>query len=115
MAYVEARAGGQKGIEDVVDVMFNRMDSKHFPNKICANLHKKGQYPWVKNGMPRVNQEHYRFVKTVVEKRYAERRNGTWRDGTNGALFFNNHGKKPVKKAKMVIKRKGHYFFSIKT
>ena len=113
MAYMEAKSGGKVGIKDVVDVMFNRVDSKHFPDGICSNLYKRGQYPWAGKITPNRKTAHYKEVSKIVDEVYAKRKLGSWKDGTNGSLFFNNHGKKKNKKVKLVMTRKGHYFFKM--
>ena len=48
MAYYEARGEGVHGIKAVTDVMFNRMKSNEFPDGVCANFIKKGQYSTAK-------------------------------------------------------------------
>ena len=113
MAYMENKSGGKTGIKDVVDVMFNRVDSKHFPSGICSNLYMKGQYPWAGKIIPNRKTTTYKEVEKIVEEEYAKRKLGAWRDGTDGSLFFNNHGKKPTKKVKRVMTRKGHHFFKL--
>lgn len=110
MAYVEARAGGYSGIKDVVDVMFNRVKHHKFPSTICSNLYMKGQYPWVKQGMPNRNTKSYKKVSVIVEEIYVKKKIGILKDGTNGALYFNNK-KFSNKKLKFLFKREGHYFY----
>lgn len=108
---MEAKGSGYAGIKDVVDVMFNRVHHDKFPSTICSNLHKRGQYPWVKQGMPNRNSATYKEVLNIVEEIYVKKLLGSWTDGTGGATFFNNHGGRPTPKARLVMKRKGHYFF----
>lgn len=114
MAYMETKSSPKKGIEDVIDVMFNRVQSKHFPNTICGNLYKKGQYPWVKNGVKNYNHSLYKKVKSITHKRYDLFISKKWVDNTNGALFFNYNKRKPSSKSYYMFKRHGHYFYGLK-
>ena len=53
----------------------------------------------------------YLDKKMASQKKYAKFKLGTWKDGTNGAMYFNNRPGKPYPKAKFLFKRNGHYFY----
>lgn len=113
MVYFEARGESSSGKEAVVDVMFNRVKHKEFPNTICANLHPS-QYQWVKNN-PRVKDNKlYSKIYKHVEKEYWEFILGTSRDSTRGSIFFSSNGKKPARRAYPTLKVGNHQFYGLK-
>lgn len=113
MAYIEARGLGSQGIKDVVDVMFNRMNHPKFPNTVCGNIAKKGQYPWYKSKF--VVKEHslYKEIRAVTAAYYDSYKLNKWRDGTRGAIFFNSDRRRPHPRAKMLFVRNKHYFYKL--
>ena len=115
MAYMEAKTSMNyttQGVKDVVDVMFVRLNSKHFPSSVCQNVYAKGQYPWAKSGVKNKDKVLYARIEKFARTEYAKKTMGQWQDGTRGAMFFNNHCGKPAKGTKFLFKRHGHCFFN---
>ena len=110
MAYVEANTSFPRGVNDVIDVMFNRVKSNKFPNTICKNLYKRGQYPWANKPIKVTNKALYKQIENYSKFKYSAFKSGTWKDGTKGALYFNSR-KFNSKKLKFLFKREGHYFY----
>lgn len=111
MAYVEARGINKQAVKDVTDVMFNRIKHHKFPDSVCKNINKKGQYTWAAKGSKVKDIQTYKAIYKQVDSEYAKFKLGTWKDGTNGAMYFNNRPGKPYPKAKFLFKRNGHYFY----
>lgn len=66
MAYYEARGEGAHGIKVVTDVMFNRMNSNQFPDGVCANFRKHGQYSTAKMAGGRKDKELYKKISFTI-------------------------------------------------
>lgn len=111
MAYYEARGEGTHGIKVVTDVMFNRMKSNEFPDGVCANFIKKGQYSTAKMAGGKKDQELYKKISEQVESEYAKYRLGDWQDSTSGSLYFNSNGLRPSNKVKFKGKRGRHFLY----
>ena len=113
MAYWEARGEGPDGIKAVVDVMFNRLKSKHFPSTICGNFKKRNQYESYRMIGKKTDPLMYFYVVQITERERAKYHLGEWRSSVGRSEFFNSHGRAPTKNTRFHSRKRGHYFYVI--
>ena len=99
IVYLEARGEGDKGERAVIEVVFNRVNSKKFPNSIKKVLSQKGQFSTYKyRNKAKVRSKELRNIYKVL--------NGDSHILSKKVVFF---GTRPYNK-KVELKYKHHYF-----
>lgn len=91
--YWEARGEGHRGMIAVGSVVLNRVQSRDFPNSVCAVVYQGGEAPpcqfswWCdgKSDRPR-NRSQWLAAQAATEALLSNRSN----DPTGGALFFHS-------------------------
>ena len=99
IVYLEARGDGDKGEQAVIEVIFNRVASKKFPNTIKGVLSQKNQFPTYKyRNKAKIRSKELKNIYKVLH--------GDTKILSKKAVFF---GTKPYNK-KVELKYKSHYF-----
>lgn len=119
--YFEARGESRSGWSAVTNVVFNRLDSKHFPKTPCQVIKQRRghvcQFSWVCERADRTynyrKTKLYRAIRTHVHQMYKDRSRVV--DNTNGALFYHstkiNHSELGLLKNVIQTAKIGNHIF----
>lgn len=91
--YFEAR--GEPIRRYIVDVVFNRVKSKYFPNDICAVVYQPYQFSFTITEKTNVmsNKKSKERAYRTASLMYDDWLSGDYVDATNGALYYYNPDK----------------------
>lgn len=107
----EARGETSSGLIAVANVVINRTLHRSYPKTICGVVYQKNQFSWV-GRTKAVNLENISpKVKLIA---YEAVLNNSWKDNTNGALFFHTITNKNMwnkKSLQPTAKIGNHVFF----
>lgn len=112
--YHEARGEGFAAMQMVGEVTLNRVNSKLYPNKICAVIYQKSQFSWtVKKDKTPHEKDQWELALSIASKLI----NGDINYFDNGATHFVNPKfehpmPKWTNKLKVVAKIGNHVFYS---
>lgn len=114
--YFEARSEPIK--RHVVDVIFNRVRSKYFPNTVCDVVFQPYQFSFTLNLKRVINERlSYKDALKLASSMFGEVYSGRYVDDTGGALYYYNPDlvdKKPawVSENFFLFRSGSHLFFS---
>ena len=106
--YNETRGNKAHGAILVGATVFNRANSKHYPNSICGVAYQKAQFTNINRIKPHhINQQ----TRTVVQEIIERYKNGTL---NRSVMYFHNTSVKPKwsYKKKRVAKVGAHIFYA---
>lgn len=101
LVYTEAGAESELGQRLVIDTIFNRVDSEHFPDTVYDVIWQPGQFAAHQS----IDNPVYKDILELVDEEYEERTN-------DEVVFFNSIGYTIYGEA--LFKECGHYFSKYK-
>jgi spore germination cell wall hydrolase CwlJ-like protein len=106
--YHEAKGESKAGILAVGHVTLNRVSDRRFPNTICGVVYQRLQFSWVHTKKKTAKTKVPKRIRDIAYKLVVLK---TYKDNTEGSLFFHNHTVNPAwyKNPRVVIG--GHIFY----
>lgn len=110
-AYFEARGEGVKGMQAVIDVTLNRVESKKFGRSVCSVVHSKHQFSWTRSGNVKIQRDDPEYI--IAEHLARSMLVGAHRGISKGALYYHERKINPTwsRKMRRTVRIKNHVFF----